>query len=85
MFPTAPTLVRETSRSVSLGSYSLAKGQVVAVSVYSMHHNQAYWEVRPSLILSTDQHLHRFQRVSRRRPKLSNVTRTPRGTCQSAS
>ena len=47
VFPTAPTLVRETSRAVSLGGYSLAKGQVVAVSVYSMHHNQAYWDVRP--------------------------------------
>ena len=47
VFPTAPTLVRETSRAVSLGGYGLAKGQVVAVSVYSMHHNQAYWDVRP--------------------------------------
>ncbi|KAK9827287.1 hypothetical protein WJX81_000437 [Elliptochloris bilobata] len=43
VFPTAPTLVRETSRAVLLGRHNLAKGQVVAVSVYSMHHNPAYW------------------------------------------
>ena len=64
VFPTAPTLVRETSRAVSLGGYSLAKGQVVAVSVYSMHHNQAYWNVRPSLLfLSAGQHLRQLQRL----------------------
>lgn len=86
VFPTAPTLVRETTRAVSLGGYSLAKGQVVAVSVYSMHHNQAYWDVRPSLPLSTDQHLHKLQRVATcSLPKLVIPTRTPKGTCQNVS
>ena len=45
VFPTAPTLVREASQALNLGGYSLAKGQVLAVSAYSMHHNPAYWVV----------------------------------------
>ena len=55
VFPTAPTLVRETSRGVSLGGYSLAKGQIVAVSVYSMHHNSAYWVARPTTLVKACQ------------------------------
>lgn len=48
-YPTAPTLVREASRAISLGGYRLAKGQILAVAVYSMHHNTAYWVVCPCL------------------------------------
>lgn len=55
VFPTAPTLVRETSRGVSLGGYSLAKGQIVAVSVYSMHHNSVYWVARPTTLVKACQ------------------------------
>ena len=46
VFPTAPTLVREAAQALNLGGYALEKGQILAVSAYSMHHNPAYWAVR---------------------------------------
>ena len=84
VFPTAPTLVRETSRAVSLGGYSLAKGQVVAVSVYSMHHNQAYWDVRlPWLCQQTCTNCNGWAAGSKK--NMLTPHRTPRDICQSAS
>lgn len=45
LFPTAPTLMRRLDADMRLGPYALHKREVVAVAVYSMHRNPAYWQV----------------------------------------
>lgn len=45
LFPTAPTLMRRLEADVRLGRTTLRKGEVVAVAVYSMHRDPAYWQV----------------------------------------
>ena len=45
LYPTAPTLLRRLEADMRLGPHALRKREVVAVAVYSMHRNQAYWQV----------------------------------------
>ena len=53
---------------MTLGGYCLAKGQILAVSAYSMHHNPAYWVVRA--VSSADmQHAHAWPAASEGSPQ----------------
>ena len=45
LFPTAPTLMRRLEADTRLGPAALCRGEVVAVAVFSMHRNPAYWQV----------------------------------------
>ena len=45
MFPTALMLLRRLEADTRLGRHALRRGETVAVAVYGMHRNPAYWQV----------------------------------------
>jgi hypothetical protein len=45
LFPTAPMLLRRLEADTRLGRHALRRGETVAVAVYGMHRNPAYWQV----------------------------------------
>ena len=51
LYPTAPTLMRRLEADVQLGRFALRRGEVVAVAVYSMHRNPAYWKASCAILV----------------------------------
>lgn len=49
LYPTAPILMRQLEADMQLGRFALRKGEVVAVAVYGMHRNPAYWKASTCL------------------------------------
>ena len=49
LYPTAPILMRQLEADTQLGRFALRKGEVVAVAVYGMHRNPAYWKASTCL------------------------------------
>jgi cytochrome P450 len=43
LYPPAWTITREVMESIELGGYTIAKGSIVLMSMYVMHHDARYW------------------------------------------
>ena len=51
LYPTAPMLLRRLEADTRLGRFALRRGETVAVAVYGMHRNPAYWQVGGTAVM----------------------------------